>query len=40
MFNDKMKSLIFILDKCIQDKKDLYSTMADNRKKYSIENET
>jgi len=40
MFNDKMKSLIFILDKCIQDKKDLYSTMKVNRKEYSIEDES
>ncbi|OUM65062.1 hypothetical protein PIROE2DRAFT_20403 [Piromyces sp. E2] len=39
MFNDKMKSLIFILDKCIQDKKDLYSTMEENKKKYCITNE-
>jgi len=39
MFNDKMKSLIFILDKCIQDKKDLFSTMEENRKKYSVANE-
>jgi len=39
MFNDKMKSLIFILDKCIQDKKDLYHTMEENRKQYSILNE-
>jgi len=40
MFNDKMKSLIFILDKCIQDKKDLYHTMEENRKQYFIKNET
>jgi len=39
MFNDKMKSLIFILDKCIQDKKDLYHTMEENRKQYFIKNE-
>jgi len=39
MFNDKMKSLIFILDKCIQDKKDLFHTMEENRKQYFIKNE-